>query len=66
MSNATTHPKALHRKHKTQPELKALGVFFSFALLQSCGDNYPDIGKFNGGNFFAKNISKYSTVYTSD
>lgn len=43
--------------------LKTLGVIFSFTLLQGCGDSYPEVGKFSGGNFSAKNISQYSTVY---
>lgn len=43
--------------------LKTLGAIFSFALLQGCGDSYPEVGKFSGGNFSAKNILQYSTVY---
>ncbi len=43
--------------------LKTLGIIFSFTLLQGCGDSYPEVGKFSGGNFSAKNISQYSTVY---
>jgi|GEM_PF-5103325 len=37
----------------------------SLLLLQGCGDNYPEIGKFQGSQFeSAKNLSQYSTVYS--
>lgn len=50
---------------KTKRSTNLAWLVGSLLLLQGCGDSYPEIGKFQGGQFeSAKNLSQYSTVYS--
>ena len=44
--------------------IKSIGIASAFLFLTGCGNNYPEVGKFSGGKFGAKQVTEYSTVYS--